>query len=635
MEEELKLGIPDAEKTGAPLKRFHLGEKQVRLISRLFGPATMLALGAFAAKLVAGDVSERSQHADTDDNVRSVKAEERGPSRDLPAQIRHEASAPHHATAQVVSLHTLRAWRSPDAASIDLTDFSPHHIDAKMNFHSILHYEQPTTALDPILPISVPANDAPFAFASAASQPEAAQVESSPEQPPKLPATPNSKPTVTGPVALGRGFRNESMLITALILLAGASDADDDTLSISDLSCTGGTLTSYGSDVWLFTPDHDLTGPIDIEYSISDGTDRISQTARLNLIVPPGQQIEGTPGNDVLVGTPLADVMSAGDGDDIIYGREGADAIDGGNGNDRIIGGDGNDILYGGAGNDLIFGGAGDDNIFGGTGSDFIDAGDGNDFADGGDGNDTIDGGAGSDLLFGGAGDDQISGGDGADVIDPGAGTDTVDAGAGDDRIILYVLDENDTIDGGAGSDTIDLSAIHTALVVNLAIGSIVAVGDDTSVALISSIENVVGGSGDDVITADAHVNVLVGGDGNDRFVFLDIEPLQNGGSGSDVICDFQAGDRIDLSEISNKMNEYAAVKLFFAGYGSDGPHLGAVWYVFADDTDGERTIISSHVSLSDEQQDEDFSIKLYGHQSVTSENFIFEYHALVASISA
>lgn len=652
MEEEARLGIPDDERAAAPQKRFALGERQVRMISRLLGPLTLLAWGALASKVVAGELQDRSQHTDKDDPARPAKAEARGPSNETSLQTHHDAPAPHHAPAQVVPLHDLRAWRSPDVASVDLAEYAPRRGDTPVDYQAMRHHPDAAVPAGQSPTISAPVNDAPFVFSPTSPQPEEAPVEARPgEPPPKTPVATNARPKVAGPVVLGRGFRNEAMLITAAILLAGASDADGDTLNISDLSCQGGTFTSYGAGVWLFTPDQDLTGPIEILYSISDGTDHVAQTARLNLVVPPGQQIEGTSGDDVLVGTPLADVISGSDGEDLIYAREGADVVDGGGGNDRIIGGSGNDILHGGEGNDLIFGGAGDDNIFGDGGDDAIDAGDGNDFADGGDGNDTIDGGAGNDLILGGAGDDDLTGGDGndvvfggagndvlrggdgADVIDPGTGRDSVDAGAGDDRIVVVVLDENDHFDGGAGSDTIDLSAIHDAIVVNLAAGSIRAAGNDASVSMIAAIENVIAGGGDDTIIADASVNVLVGGEGDDRFVFPDIESLQNGGFGNDIVGDFQAGDRIDLSQISERMNDYAAIKLFFAGYGSDGPLLGAVWYVFDDSEDNGRTIITGHVALSDEQQDEDFSISLLGHQSVTNANFVFEYHALIASV--
>lgn len=66
---------------------------------------------------------------------------------------------------------------------------------------------------------------------------------------------------------------------------------------------------------------------------------------------PDGEEIVGTPGDDVLRGT---------DGDDRIDGRAGDDRIEGGAGNDVLIGGEGRDILIGGEGSDLfVFASAG------------------------------------------------------------------------------------------------------------------------------------------------------------------------------------------------------------------------------------------------------------------------------------
>ncbi|MGV8950447.1 MAG: cadherin-like domain-containing protein [Cypionkella sp.] len=679
MENETRLGIPDDERAAAPHKRFRLGEKQVHLIARLLGPVTLLAWGAFAGKLVSEDLIERSQEAKNGDTDRPVKDEERGPSYDAPSQFQHEAPAKHQSPpmsvhhngggavatpdapvyggAQVVQLQNLRAWRSPDAVPVDPDRFTPSRANTSMDYEA-MRPKLPSTPRSAA--VVDPGNDAPLVFPPTPTLPDDVPVETVPDVP-SSPATPraaNSKPAVTGPVALGRGFRDESIILTAVALLAGAVDADGDTLAISNLTCTGGSIVSRGAGVWLFMPDQEFIGPAEFHYSITDGTDAITQTARLDLLVTPGLQIDGTAGDDVLVGTPRADAISGNDGDDIIYSREGDDVVAGGNGDDRIIGGDGNDILHGGDGNDLIFGGAGNDNIFGDAGNDTIDAGDGNDFVDGGDGNDDIDGGAGHDLIFGGAdndnifgaagndtidggdGNDNLMGGDGADfiiggagndVIDAGAGSDIVDAGEGDDQIIVNVFDQIDHIDGGQGSDTIDLSAIDFGIVVNLASGSVSEAGSSDSAMTIDSIENVIAGSGDDTIVADAKVNVLVGGAGDDSFVFPDIESLHNGGAGNDVIDDFQTGDRIDLSQINDQLYAYAAVKFFYDGEGHDRTIIGAVWYTFDDSDSGSRTIISGHVKLSDDHDDDDFSITLNGHQSITENNFDFEHHTFGA----
>jgi Ca2+-binding RTX toxin-like protein len=128
----------------------------------------------------------------------------------------------------------------------------------------------------------------------------------------------------------------------------------------------------------------------------------------------------------------------------------------------------------------------------------------GNDFYDGRNG--TISGvelGAGNDTAYGGAGFEWFDGGD---------GNDTLEGGLGDDTLI-----------GGAGIDT----AVFTG-----SVGAIVdltkADAQDTQYGtdVLTGIENLVGGSGDDIFTGDDEDNALTGGEGND---------VLTGGNGSDT----------------------------------------------------------------------------------------------------
>ena len=133
--------------------------------------------------------------------------------------------------------------------------------------------------------------------------------------------------------------------------------------------------------------------------------------------------------------------------------------------------------------------GDGQDNFLLGTsGDDEIKGLGGSDILSGGAGNDALDGGAGDDILYGGAGKDELSGGAGADYLDGGAGADVLNGGAGDDQLF-----------GGDGADILN------------------------------------GGKGDDVLT---------GGAGADSFVF-------EKGFGFDVITDFHANDRINLTALA------------------------------------------------------------------------------------
>jgi Ca2+-binding RTX toxin-like protein len=115
--------------------------------------------------------------------------------------------------------------------------------------------------------------------------------------------------------------------------------------------------------------------------------------------------------------------------------------------------------------------------------------------------NDTLDGGIGSDLLSGNEGNDSLAGGPGNDTLDGGANT--------------------------AGGDTADLS-LATAMVALTLDGSgnavVTAAGIDTDTLI--GIENVIGGSANDVLIGNQIDNVLDGGRGQDTL---------GGGAGNDT----------------------------------------------------------------------------------------------------
>jgi Ca2+-binding RTX toxin-like protein len=83
---------------------------------------------------------------------------------------------------------------------------------------------------------------------------------------------------------------------------------------------------------------------------------------------------------------------------------------------------------------------------------------------------------------------------------------------------------------------------------VNLSAGTAVgaAIGSDT----LQSIENVIGGAGNDTMTAGSGINVLTGGLGSDVFAWLSVSAIGSGSS-RDIIADFvEHVDRLDLSAI-------------------------------------------------------------------------------------
>jgi RTX calcium-binding nonapeptide repeat (4 copies) len=107
------------------------------------------------------------------------------------------------------------------------------------------------------------------------------------------------------------------------------------------------------------------------------------------------------------------------------------------------------------------------------------------------------------------------------------------------------------TIIGGAGVNTVDYSAYTTGVNVDLATGAA------TDLAAIANIRNVIGGSGDDILTANALANVLMGGAGNDLLTGGAGRDILVGGSGSDFLYEGNGGS-ILIGGVLSYYNEAA-----------------------------------------------------------------------------
>src|SRR5690606_36636187 len=232
----------------------------------------------------------------------------------------------------------------------------------------------------------------------------------------------NTLPTVPGRINLNTVKSNETMTLLAGALLAGALDANGDTLTIINLTATAGTLASSGAGQWLYTPDPAYEGEVVFNFRVSDGTGSVAHSARVQVLPPDVPETPSVTGV-TLIGTSADDNLEGGEHDDVIMGNAG---------NDALVGASGDDIIFGGEGNDTIIGGDGDDFLFGD------------------DGTDTIVGAAGDDIIDAGKGDDHAFGGD------------------GDDTFIASVDDGNDFYSGDAGSDTLNMSGITANAVVKL-----------------------------------------------------------------------------------------------------------------------------------------------------------------------
>jgi Ca2+-binding RTX toxin-like protein len=158
-------------------------------------------------------------------------------------------------------------------------------------------------------------------------------------------------------------------------------------------------------------------------------------------------------------------------------------------------------------------------------------------------GNDGLDGGAGNDRLFGGDGDDHLFGGDGDDWLDGGSG--------------------RDSFDGGPGIDTVDYAFTNMATTVNLTIGRAEWASLPGYYESLTSIENVRGGTGNDILIGDAGSNVLQGNAGND---------VLNGGGGRDYLYGGPGSDTFVFKrgEANGDVTDFVLGEdhLRFEGYG-------------------------------------------------------------------
>jgi Ca2+-binding RTX toxin-like protein len=201
----------------------------------------------------------------------------------------------------------------------------------------------------------------------------------------------------------------------------------------------------------------------------------------------------------------------------------------------EILAGDGDDFVNAGAGPDLVHGGSGNDTLNGRAGNDVLDGGAGADTLDGGQGIDTVTyasatggvvatlipslatnmGDASGDVfvnienLTGSSYDDKLIGDAQANVLDGGDGND-----------ILVGNGNGDTLIGGAGTDTASYEYSTTGVSVSLAAG--IGTAGDADGDVLISIENLIGGAGNDTFAGAAGIqaNVFDGGAGTDTVTY-------------------------------------------------------------------------------------------------------------------
>ena len=252
------------------------------------------------------------------------------------------------------------------------------------------------------------------------------------------------------------------------------------------------------------TADYSSAGdPVDVSLDGAANDGRAGEGDRVGLDV---ENIVGAPvGGDDLTGDVGNNQISTGSGQDTADGAAGVDtasyaeraaavSVDLADSGDDGEGGE-NDTL------------SGFENVIGGDGPDDLTGDGGPNSLEGNPGADQVSGGEGEDSLGGGTGDDELAGHGAADVLNGGPDADELSGGGGADSSSYL---------GRTGAMSVDLDG---------------AAGDDGEAGegdtTMADVENLVGGSGADVLTGNGSDNILDGGLGGDQL---------NGLGGSDTV---------------------------------------------------------------------------------------------------
>lgn len=207
-------------------------------------------------------------------------------------------------------------------------------------------------------------------------------------------------------------------------------------------------------------------------------------------------------------------------------------------------------------------------------------------------------------VILGQAGQLRLNGTADADIIIPDPSNRWIDAKAGDDIIILDPVGRFHIayINGGGGRDTLDLSHLTSDANLNL---TGLATGSQLGIKVLSSIENVVGGAGNDRLVGTASANRIEGGGGDDQLTGgkgLDTFVFKPG-FGNDRITDFDDNpnggqDLIELAKLGINEDNFAD-HVTIADIGRD--------VLVTIDNDPDQTILLSGIQSATTVSVDDF----------------------------
>ncbi len=328
-----------------------------------------------------------------------------------------------------------------------------------------------------------------------------------------------------------------------------------------------------GNDVYVIGEDTGSTDRIvDFEYKLSNEKIDLSafndQFANFNALLPfisqQGSDTYIDLGDDqklVLLGVTSTDLIASNfTGNvsikEVVQGTDGDDTIEGHLNNNIITTGDGNDTVTINGNNNNITTGNDNDVITVGGDSNTIYSGDGDDTIEGHLNNNTITTGNGNDTVTINGNNNDITTGDDNDVVTVGGDYNTIYSGDGDD-IVMIKNGSNNTIIAGSGegddiysvegtgiNNTIVYSSSSLGITVDLNQG--IADGSEIGHDIISGIDNIIGGDGNDTFVGNEFSNTISGGLGDDTYIVS----LNSGAR--DTITDTSGVNKVIISDVEN-----------------------------------------------------------------------------------
>lgn len=360
-------------------------------------------------------------------------------------------------------------------------------------------------------------------------------------------------------------------------LLSGGSGDDLIYVSLGSDTLDGGD----GSDTVSFANlSSSLSAGVTISLAVNSAQtfDSTSTVTLTNV-----ENLTGTSYADSLTGDANNNILSGGDGNDTLVGGAGADKFVGGNGTDTVSyayassgltidltnqtqstsSGHGSGDAQGdviGYDVEKVVGTSLDDTFFSGgrSGSIQIDGGNGVDtvsylYASSGvsvymNASDGTNGGSATGDSY--LNIENLVGSSHADTLMGDSGNNSIDGG--DNNDLIYASAGQDSLTGGAGTDTVDFSKISGAVQVDLSLTNSQTFDTNGDKVLLSSIENLIGGAGNDTLTGDGNANVLMGGAGTDSLVGGAGDDTLVGGAGTDTLIGGTGTDVADYSYVTS-----------------------------------------------------------------------------------